>query len=81
MQLVGRLKINIFRFSGGSMPSFIVFFMIHHKTREIVQFAVTRTPTREFVRQQLMEFDQKLDHVLYMIHDQKQKKYYNQIFP
>jgi len=49
---------------------YYVFFMIYHKTREIVQFAVTRNPTREFVRQQLMEFEQILDHVVYMIHDQ-----------
>ena len=48
---------------------YYVFFMIYHKTREIVQFAVTRNPTREFVRQQLMEFEQILDHVVYMIHD------------
>ena len=48
---------------------FYVYFILYHKTREIVQFAVTRNPTREFVRQQLMEFEQILDHVVYMIHD------------
>ena len=48
---------------------FYVFFMIYHKTREIIQFAVTRNPTREFVRQQLIEFMQRLDHVVYFIHD------------
>jgi hypothetical protein len=31
---------------------FYIYFIIYHKTREIVQFAVTRSPTREFVRQQ-----------------------------
>jgi len=35
----------------------------------IVKFAVTRNPTREFVRQQLMDFEQILDHVVYIIHD------------
>lgn len=48
---------------------FYVYFILYHKTREIVQFAVTRNPTREFVRQQLIEFEQILDHVVYMIHD------------
>jgi putative transposase len=48
---------------------FYVFFMIHHKTREIVQFAMTRNPTREFVRQQLMEFEMRMDHLVYLIHD------------
>lgn len=48
---------------------FYVFFMLHHKTREIVQYAVTRNPTREFVRQQLIEFEQRLDNIIYLIHD------------
>ena len=48
---------------------FYVYFILYHKTREIVQFAVTMNPTREFVRQQLIEFEQILDHVVYMIHD------------
>jgi transposase InsO family protein len=47
-----------------------VFFIMYHKTREIVQFAVTRHPTREFVRQQLMECERRMDHLVYMIHDQ-----------
>ena len=47
---------------------FYVYFILYHKSREIVQFVVTRNPTREFVKQQLMEFEQTLDHVVYMIH-------------
>jgi len=47
-----------------------VYFILYHKTREIVQFAITTNPTREFVRQQLIEFEQKVDQVVYMIHDQ-----------
>ena len=49
---------------------YFVFFLLHHATREIVQFAVTRNPTREFVRQQLIEFEQNANHVVYLIHDQ-----------
>ncbi|OVE79606.1 hypothetical protein BVY01_02020, partial [bacterium I07] len=49
---------------------FYVFFLLYHKSREIVQFAVTRNPTREFVRQQLIEFTNGLNHVVYLIHDQ-----------
>jgi hypothetical protein len=36
---------------------FYVYFILYHKTREIVQFAVTRNPTIEFIRQQLIEFE------------------------
>jgi transposase InsO family protein len=46
-----------------------VYFILYHKTREIVQFAITTNPTREFVRQQLIEFEQKVNQVVYMIHD------------
>ena len=35
---------------------FYVFFIIYHQTREIVQFAITQNPGREYVRQQLIEF-------------------------
>jgi len=49
---------------------FYVYFILYHKTREIFQFAVTQNPNREFFRQQLIEFEQKLQHVFYMIHDQ-----------
>ena len=31
---------------------------------------MTRNPTREFVRQQLIEFEQNANHVVYLIHDQ-----------
>jgi len=46
-----------------------VYFILYHKTREIVQFAITTNPTREIVRQQLIEFEQNLKQVVYMIHD------------
>jgi len=43
--------------------------MIYHKTREIVNFAITRNPCRQFVRQHLIEFEQTLNKVVYLIHD------------
>ena len=49
---------------------YYIFFMMYHKTREIVQFAVTQSPTREFVRQQLMEFTNGIVDFVYLIHDQ-----------
>jgi transposase InsO family protein len=48
---------------------FYVFAVICHKTREIVQFAITENPTREFVRQQLMLFSERLTSKAYLIHD------------
>ncbi len=48
---------------------FYVYFIIYHKTREIVDFAITRNPCREFVRQQLIGFGEKLNSLVYMIHD------------
>jgi putative transposase len=49
---------------------FYVYYILYHKTREIIQYAITRNPTREFVRQQLMIFEQNLTNAVYMIHDQ-----------
>jgi putative transposase len=48
---------------------FYVFAVISHKTREIVQFAITENPTREFVRQQLMLFGERIARKAYLIHD------------
>jgi len=48
---------------------YYVFFMISHKTREIVQFAITQNPTREFVKQQLIEFEQNFQNTVHLIHD------------
>jgi putative transposase len=48
---------------------FYVYFIIHHKTREVVQFAMTSNPSQEFVRQQLIKFQNTLNYVVYMIHD------------
>ena len=51
---------------------FYVFFILYMKTREIMQYAVTESPCREFVRQQLMEFSESIGIVeekVYLIHD------------
>jgi len=56
---------------------FYICFIIYHKTREIVQIALTKNPCREFVRQQLIEFEQILDHVVYMIRDNAPQFHFN----
>jgi len=48
---------------------FYVFAIISHKTREIIQFAITENPTREFVRQQLMLLSETIARRVYLIHD------------
>ena len=48
---------------------YYIFFIIAHKTREIVQFAVTQNPTAIFLKQQLMEFEQHFKNTVYLIHD------------
>ena len=46
-----------------------VFAIISHKTREIVRFALTENPAREFVRQQLMLLNETVARRVYLIHD------------
>jgi len=48
---------------------YYVYFIICHKTRQVVHFSMTQNPCREFVRQQLIEFEQKLNQIIYMIYD------------
>ena len=48
---------------------YYVFFIISHTTREIIRYAVTENPTKEFVRQQIIEFEQEINRVVYLIHD------------
>jgi transposase InsO family protein len=48
---------------------FYVLAVISHKTREIVRFAITENPTREFVRQQLMLLSEVVAGKAYLIHD------------
>jgi len=48
---------------------FYVFFLIRHKTREIIQFSITMNPVKEFVRQQIIDFSYDLNDMVYLIHD------------
>jgi len=50
---------------------YYVFFIIAHKSREIVQFAVTQNPTAIFLKQQFMEFEQTFKGTIYLIHDRE----------
>jgi transposase InsO family protein len=54
---------------------FYVFFIISHKTREIVRYAITVNPVREFVRQQLIEFENEMNRLVYLIHDNASQFY------
>ncbi len=56
---------------------FYVLFIIRHKTREIIQFAITTNPVREFVRQQIIDFSEELNEVVYLIHDRAGEFYLN----
>ena len=48
---------------------YYVFFILYLKSREIVQYAVTMNPSREFVRQQLIRFSECREEKVYLIHD------------
>jgi transposase InsO family protein len=48
---------------------YYVLFIINHSSREIVRFAITENPVREFVRQQLIEFEHGIKRAGYMLHD------------
>jgi len=48
---------------------FYILFIISHKTREIIRYAVTQNPVKEFVRQQIIEFEQEMNRIVYLIHD------------
>ena len=52
-----------------------MFFIIKHKTRDIIRFAVTENPVKEFVRQQIIEFEQEMNGIVYMIHDNASQFY------
>ena len=43
---------------------YYIHFIIHHKTREIIQFAITKNPVREFVRQQIIEFENSINSIV-----------------
>ena len=45
------------------------YFIISHKTREIVQYGVTAFPVKEYVRQQLIDLKEKIEMRIYLIYD------------
>jgi hypothetical protein len=58
---------------------YYVFFILHIGSRKIIQFGVTKNPTKEFVRQQLIDFSN--DYCLagksvYLIHDRAGEFFY-----
>ncbi|MBN2036017.1 MAG: transposase [Chitinispirillaceae bacterium] len=48
---------------------FYVLFFISHQTKQIVRFAVTENPAKEFVRQQLIELSEELSRTIFLLHD------------
>ena len=48
---------------------FSVFFILALKTRKIVRFSITSSPNREFVRQQMILFDEEVPGGKHLIHD------------
>jgi len=38
---------------------FYIYIVIHHQTREVVRYAITENPVKEFVRQQLILFKEE----------------------
>lgn len=48
---------------------FYIFFIIGHKTREIAAIAMSQILSREFVRQQLIDFQLLVNRPIYLIHD------------
>ncbi len=48
---------------------YYIHFIIHHKTRKIIQFATTKNPLKEFVKQQMIDFENIVKGKVYMIRD------------
>ena len=49
--------------------SFYVFFIICHRTREIVQCAISQFPNKQFVKQQMIKFEKRVKQKVYRIRD------------
>ncbi len=56
---------------------YYVHFIIHHASRRIVQFAITENPVREFVKQQMIDFENKVDTTVFMIRDRAPEFFLN----
>jgi putative transposase len=59
---------------------FYVLFIISHKTREIVQCAISQFPNREFVKQQLIIFEENAKSKVFMIRDRTGQFYLDYSF-
>jgi transposase InsO family protein len=69
MQMHSIYAMDIFTIDTILNQRFYVFFIISHKTREIIRFAVTQNPVKEFVRQQIIEFEHEVKRIVFMVHD------------
>lgn len=53
--------------------TFYVHFIIHHESRKIIQFTITKNPNMEFVRQQIISFSETIEKAclpkVFLIHD------------
>ena len=56
---------------------FYVFFLIRHFNRKIIQYGITTNPIREFIRQQIIEFSDRVPEPVYMIHDRSPELFLN----
>ena len=77
MQIGSIYAMDMFTIDTIFSKRFYVFFIISHKTREIVRFAITESPVKEFIRQQLIEFEQEIKGIVYMIHDNASQFYFD----
>ena len=77
MQINSLYAMDMFTIDTIFNKRFYVFFIISHKTREIIRFAVTENPVKEFVRQQLIKFEQEIKRIVYMIHDNASQFYFD----
>ena len=75
MPLSDRLIYTIFHKLFQKVKEYIT--LIKHETREIIQFAITTNPVREFVRQRIIDFSENLNTVVYLIHDRAGEFYLN----
>ena len=69
MQIATIFAMDYFTIDTIRRQRFYVHFVLAHKTREIVQFAITENPTREFVKQQMIEFSETVKRFVRIIHD------------
>ncbi len=81
MQAKSIFAMDFFTVDTITKHTFYVFFIIHHSTRQIIQFAITLNPTIIFVKQQMIEFEemvvQKAKHTIYMIYDNGSHFYFD----